>query len=160
MRAAILRLDPNLPLYDVETLSGRVGASLQNRRTPMLLLGLFSGMALLLAALGVYGVLAFSVGQRTQEIGIRMALGAATRDVLGLVLRQGGRLIAVGLALGIVGFLAVGRLLESLVFEISPLDTPSLLAATAVLCLVGIVACLIPARRAARVDPMVALRDE
>ncbi len=160
VRAAVLRTDPNLPLYDVQTLAGRIDASLQTRRTPMLLLALFSGMALLLAALGVYGVLAFSVGQRTQEIGIRMALGAAARDVLQLVLRQGGRLIVLGLAVGIAGYLAVSRLLQSLVYEVSPLDPFSVAAAAATLCLVGLAACFLPARRAARVDPMVALRDE
>ncbi len=160
LRRAVLEIDPNLPIFDLQTLAGRIEASLQTRRTPMLLLALFSGMALLLAALGVYGVLAFSVGQRTQEIGIRMALGAAARDVLQLILRQGGRLILAGLALGLVGYLAVSHLLRTLVFDISTLDAISIVGAGVVLCLVGLIACFLPARRAARVDPMVALRDE
>ncbi len=160
LRTAVLRVDPNLPIYDLQTLEGRVDGSLQTRKTPMLLLALFSGMALLLAALGVYGVLAFSVGQRTQEIGIRMALGAAARDVLNLILHQGGRLIVMGLVIGVIGYLAVSRLLQSLVYDISPLDTRSVAAAALVLCGVGLIACFLPARRASRVDPMVALRDE
>ena len=160
IRQAVLAVDPDLPVYDLQSLAGRVEGSLKSHRTPMLLLGVFSAMALLLAALGVYGVLAFSVGQRTQEIGIRMALGAATRDVLQLVLRQGLRLVLIGLLTGAAAFVAVGHLLRSLVFEISPIDPASLIGAAVVLGGIGLLACAIPARRAARVDPMVALRDE
>ena len=160
VRAAVLRVDSDLPIYDVQTLAHRVTGSLSNHRTPMLLLGIFSGMALLLSALGVYGVLAFSVGQRTQEIGIRMALGALAWDVLALVLRQGLALIAVGVAVGIAGFVAISRLLRSMVFELSTLDPLSILVSVSLLVAIAIVACTIPARRATRVDPMVALRDE
>ncbi|MCF3648754.1 ABC transporter permease [Synoicihabitans lomoniglobus] len=160
MRQAVLAADPDLPIYDIQTLASRVTGSLQTRRTPVLLLGLFSGMALLLAALGVYGVLAFSVGQRTQEIGIRMALGAAAKDVLRLILRQGLKLIGIGVGCGVLGYMAISRFLRSLVFEIAPLDAVALVAATVLLIGIAALACLLPARRAARVDPMVALRDE
>ncbi|WP_221032500.1 ABC transporter permease [Actomonas aquatica] len=160
LREAVLRVDSDLPIYDVQTLADRVTGSLSTQRTPMLLLGIFSGMALLLSALGVYGVLAFNVSQRTQEIGIRMALGALSRDVLNLILRQGLQLIAVGLALGLAGYFAVSRLLRSVVYELSPLDPLSLVSGGLTLALIALAACWIPARRAAKVDPMVALRDE
>lgn len=160
LREAVQSIDGSLPLYDVQTMTGRIATSLQNRRTPMVLLSLFSGMALLLAALGVYGVLAFSVGQRTQEIGIRIALGAAARDVLGLILRQGLRLIGIGVALGIAGYAAVSRSLSHLVFAVDPFDLRAVVGAALLLSGIGLFAALVPARRAARVDPMVALRND
>ena len=116
----------------------------------MLLLALFSGMALLLAALGIYGVLAFNVGQRTQEIGIRMALGATARNVLGLILNQGLRLVGLGVVVGILGFVAIGRFLKSMLFELTPLDPLAMIAASLVLSVIAILACMIPAGRAAR----------
>lgn len=160
LRQAVQAIDADLPVYDLQTMQARVTNSLLTRRTPMLLLGLFSGMALLLAVLGVYGVLAFNVGQRTQEIGIRMALGALARDVLRLVLRQGLHLITLGLALGLAGYMAASHLLRSLVFGVSTTDPAALMIAALVLATVAAAACLIPARRAARVDPMEALRSE
>jgi ABC-type antimicrobial peptide transport system permease subunit len=125
-----------------------------------LLLGLFSGLALLLAAIGIYGVLSYLVTQRTREIGIRMSLGASRSRVLGLVLKQGMRLAGIGFAIGLVGALVAGRLLSSLLHEVRPSD-PMIILLTA-LCLgaVALIACYLPARRAARVDPMVALRHE
>jgi predicted permease len=160
VRQAVLTLDAEQPLFDIQTMAGRIDGRLQRQRTPMLLIGLFSDMALLLAALGVYGALAFSVGQRTQEFGIRAALGATARNVLGLVLRQGLLLVGLGVGLGLVGYLVAGRFLRSLVFEITPLDPVSLLAGPAVLIIVALAACLLPARRATKVDPVVALRAE
>ncbi len=160
LRRAIQRIDPEQPLFNIETLAGRIDGTLQRQRVPMLLFGLFGGMALLLAALGVYGVLAFNVGQRTQEFGIRTALGATAREVAVLVVGQGLRWVAVGIVLGLVGYLAVSRFLRHLVFDITPLDPVSLLVGPAVLLAVALAACWIPARRAARVDPMVALRNE
>ena len=160
IRQTVLAIDKDLPIYDVRTLDGRIEESLLNRRTPMLLLALFSGMALLLAALGIYGVLAFNVGQRTQEIGIRMALGATARNVLGLILNQGLRLVGLGVVVGILGFVAIGRFLKSMLFELTPLDPLAMIAASLVLSVIAILACMIPAGRAARVSPMVALRDE
>ncbi len=160
LRQVVQNIDPELPVFDIQTLAARVEGSLERQRTPMVLLGLFSGMAVLLAALGVYGVLAFNVSQRTQEIGIRMALGAGTHNVLTMVIRQGSTLIALGLLLGLVGYLTVSRLLEHLVYEIAPMDPVSILSAGLVLSAIALLACVIPARKAASVDPMVALRDE
>jgi len=160
LRRAVQAIDPEQPLYDIETLAGRIDGALRRQRVPMLLLGLFGGMALLLAALGVYGVLAFNVGQRVQEFGIRTALGATMRDVAALVLKQGLRMVGVGIALGLAGYLAISRFLRHLVFDITPLDPLALLLGPAVLFAVAFLACWLPARRAARVDPMEALRNE
>jgi putative ABC transport system permease protein len=124
----------------------------------MSLLAGFAALALLLAAIGIYGVMAFTVGQRTQEIGIRMALGAQTRDVLKLVVRQGLRLVLIGLALGIAGALALTQLLSSLLFGVGTRDPVTFVAIAALLSLVTLFACYLPARRATRVDPLVALR--
>jgi predicted permease len=160
VRRAVLRIDPEQPLFDLQTLSGRIDGTLNQRKIPMRLLGVFSGMALLLAALGVYGVLAFNIGQRRREFGIRTALGATTRDVSILVLRQGLRLVGLGAVVGLIGYVAVSRFLRSLVFDISPLDPVSLLLGPAVLLAVAMLACWLPARRAATVHPTEALRGE
>lgn len=160
VRQTVLGIDSDLPVYQFRTLEERIDSSLQRQRTPMVLLSLFGGMALLLAALGVYGALAFSVGQRTQEMGIRMALGAATTDVLRLIMKQGLWLVTGGALIGFLGYLAVGRLLESLLFEIGPVDPVSFLGAFIILLSVASLACYLPARRATRIDPVVALRNE
>lgn len=159
-RRVIQRLDPEQPLYEVSTLENRVAETLQRQRVPMRLLGIFGGMALLLAALGVYGVLAFNVAQRTQEFGIRAALGATAGEVMALVVRNGLRLVLLGVGLGLAGYLGVSRALRSLIFEITPLDPLALVAASTVLVMTALLACWIPARRAARVAPLVALRGE
>ncbi|GAB5560941.1 MAG: ABC transporter permease [Synoicihabitans sp.] len=160
VRQTVLKIDPELPVYQFRTLEERISSSLQRQRTPMVLLMVFGLIALLLAALGVYGALAFSVGQRTQEMGIRMALGAAREDVMKLILGQGLRLVAIGSLIGLAGYLAVGRLLTHLLFEVRPIDPISFLAALAVLLVIAILACALPARRATRIDPAIALRDE
>jgi predicted permease len=160
VRRSVLRIDPEQPLFDLQTLAERIEGTLVQRKVPLRLLGVFGGMALLLASLGVYGVLAFNVGQRQREFGIRTALGATTGDVLNLVLKQGLRLVALGIVLGLLGYVAVSRLLRSQVFEVSPLDPISLLVGPAALLVVATLACWLPARRAARVDPIVALRSE
>jgi predicted permease len=160
VRRSVLRIDSEQPLFDLQTLAERIEGTLVQRKVPMRLLGVFGGMALLLASLGVYGVLAFNVGQRQREFGIRTALGATMGDVLNLVLGQGLRLVALGIVLGLLGYLAVSRLLRSQVFEVSPLDPISLLLGPAALLAVATVACWLPARRAAKVDPMEALRSE
>jgi putative ABC transport system permease protein len=160
IRQSVVSIDADLPIYDVRTLDGRIQESLLNRRTPMLLLALFSGMALLLAALGIYGVLAFNVNQRRQEIGIRMALGAASQDVLSLILNQGIRLVGLGVVLGVLGYIAISRFLKSMVFEITPLDPLAIIGSALALTVISLLACVIPARRASKVSPMVALRDE
>jgi ABC-type antimicrobial peptide transport system permease subunit len=160
VRQSVLRVDPEQPLFDLQTLAERIEGTLVQRKVPMRLLGVFGGMALLLAALGVYGVLAFNVSQRRREFGIRTALGATMRDVSNLVLGQGIRLVGLGTICGLLGYVAISRLLRSQVFEVSPLDPISLLLGPAALLVVATLACWLPARRAARVDPIVALRSE
>jgi len=137
-----------------------MSVSLTRRRFSMLLLGSFAGVALLLATLGTYGVIAHSVARRTQEIGIRMALGARPIDVLRLVLGQGARLALLGAALGVASALALTRLMASLLFGISPTDPATFVLTALLLPAVAVLASFVPARRATRVDPMIALRAE
>ena len=160
IREQVASLDKDIPVYDVKSMDEYVAASVAQPRLDSTLLGIFAGLALVLAMVGIYGVMSFSVEQRTNEIGIRMTLGAQRRDVLRLVLRQGLAIAAIGVTLGILGALGTSGLLKSLLFGVRPSD-PATLAGVALL-LVGCVlaACYIPARRAMRVDPMVALRYE
>ena len=159
-QAAVLRIDPELPLTDVKTMATRVDDSLTGRRLPLLLAGIFAGMALVLAAVGIYGVLAYSVTQRQREIGVRMALGAQPQQILEQFLGLGARLLAIGLPLGLIGAWLVGRAMAGLLFGIGPAN-PVVLGGTAViLAVAAMLACLFPARRAAKVDPSVALRAE
>ncbi len=153
-------LDANVPVFKVRTLEQQKSGSLALQRMAATLLSGFGVLALALAALGIYGVLAYSVSRRTREIGVRMALGAQVTDVLGLVLRQGFVLSAVGLGLGLAGAMGSTRLLRGFLFGIQPLDPLTFGAVSALLIGVVFLACWIPARRAARVDPMVALRSE
>jgi putative ABC transport system permease protein len=159
-RRALRELDPEQPAMFVLTLEQVLRDSVAQPRFRTLLLGLFAGLALLLAAVGLYGVLAYSVAQRTREIGVRLALGARPMDVIGMVVREGMTLVVVGVAAGIAGAWALARVLEGLVFGISPRDTATFLGVSLLLLLVALLACWIPARRASRVDPMVALRYE
>jgi len=160
VRAAVHSADPEQPIYDFKTMAQRMDDTAQPRRAPMVLLSLFSGVALLLAALGVYGVLAFSVTQRTAEFGIRLALGATARDIAALVLRQGSLLVVTGIAAGLAGYLALSRIVAQLLYGVSAADPVTLALAPLVLALVALVASLLPARRATKVDPMTALRAE
>jgi predicted permease len=159
-RSALQQLDPELPLAGVATMDQLLADSLSRSRFTMLLLGIFSAVALVLAAVGIYGLIAYSVTQRTQELGIRIALGAQRRDVLRLVLTQGTRLTLLGVALGILAALALSRLLATLLFGVSATDPLTIAAVAGLLAFVALLACFIPARRATRVDPIIALRYE
>ncbi|HTU34195.1 MAG TPA: ABC transporter permease [Candidatus Acidoferrum sp.] len=160
VRTVLASLDKDLPIYDVETMDGYMSSSIAAKRFITLLLGLFAVLALVLATVGMYGVMAFSVGQRTRELGIRMALGADRQSVMQMVLWQGARLALVGVAIGIATALAVTRVLAGFLFEVHPTDPATYAAIAILLILVASAACYIPARRAMRVDPMVALRYE
>jgi putative ABC transport system permease protein len=159
VRSALLSLDPEQPLADVRTMEEWVGRSLEGRRTPMVLLGLFGAVALILSAIGIYGVLAFSVAQRVREFGIRQALGADRGSILSLVLRQGMQTTIIGIVLGIAGALALTRYLQTLLFGVEAYDITVFAAVTMLLLAIAALACYLPARRATRIDPMTALRD-
>ncbi|HKE60589.1 MAG TPA: FtsX-like permease family protein, partial [Pyrinomonadaceae bacterium] len=160
VRSELAAIDPDQPLSSLMTMEQRISDSVAPRRFNMFLLGLFAALALLLAAVGIYGIMAFSVTQRTHEIGVRMALGASRRDVLGLILRNGFKLALLGIGLGLIGAFAATRLLSALLFEVSPTDPATFVIDAVVLAVVALLACYIPARRATRVDPLVALRYE
>ena len=158
VRGAVHDLDPDLPVARIEPLSQIVAASIAQPRFYMLLLTAFAGTALFLAALGLFGVISVGVSQRTREIGVRMALGARSADVLGLVLREAATLAVLGIAIGLATALALSRTLSTLLFNLSPRDPLTFAAAPLVLLLTAVVAALLPARRAAHVDPIEALR--
>jgi ABC-type antimicrobial peptide transport system permease subunit len=141
-------------------MSDTVADSLVRPRFLSLLLGAFSVIALALAAVGIYGVMAYSVSQRTQEIGVRVALGARSSDVMKMVLGQGTKLAAVGVGIGLVGAFALTRVMSTLLFEVSVTDPVTFAAVVALLAIVALLACYIPARRATKVDPLIALRCE
>jgi predicted permease len=160
LREEISRLDPDLAVFDVHSMSERIDLSLSSRRTSMLLANAFGGVALFLASLGIYGVLAYLVARRTREIGIRVALGSTRAGILRLVLREGFELVALGLVLGFAGALSLHKAVASEVYGVRPLDPLVLASVMTLLAIVALVACAVPARRAMRVDPMVALRYE
>jgi predicted permease len=160
VRRELQALDPDLPMYRTRTMDERVEASMARPRFAMTLLTVFAGFALALAAIGIYGVMAYLVSQGTRDIGIRIALGATQRSVLGMVLRQGTVIAAIGLAAGLMGAWALTRLMQSLLFGVSGTDRLTFVAVAVMLALVAVTATFIPARRAARIDPMVALRAE
>lgn len=160
LRQTVARIDANLPLYDVQTLEAQIATSLGGERLLALLSSAFGTLAALLAAVGMYGVISYSVERRTQEIGIRKALGAQDGDVLKMIVGQGMKLAAAGVALGLVGAFSVTRLMGSLLFGVGTGDPVTFAAAAILLALVAFFACYIPARRATKVDPMIALRYE
>src|SRR5438445_540558 len=160
LRSEIARLDPDLAVFDVHSMSERIDLSLSSRKTSMLLANAFGVVALFLASLGIYGVLAYLVAQRTREIGIRVALGSSRVGILGLVLREGFELVAIGLVLGFVGAAFLQKAVASEIYGLRPLDPLVLASVMALLASVALAACAVPARRATRVDPIVALRYE
>jgi putative ABC transport system permease protein len=160
IREAVKAIDKDQPVDKVTTMSSVVSASIVGRSFYMQLLGTFGALAFILAAIGIYGVVSFSVAQRTREIGIRVALGARRGDVLGLVLKEALRLTALGVGLGLIGAFAATRVLRSLLFEVKPTDPATFICLSLLLTLVALLASYIPARRATKVDPLVALRYE
>jgi putative ABC transport system permease protein len=160
IKSQVLTIDKNQPIYNIQTLDTVMSESLSPRRFNMLILGIFAGIALVLAAVGIYGVIAYSVNQRSQEIGIRIALGAQRFDVLKLVVGQGMVLTTVGLVTGLAASVMLTRLISSLLFGVTATDFSTFAIISLVLTSVAFVACYVPGRRATKVDPMIALRYE
>jgi len=160
LRSAVAALDPDLPLFDVRTMEARLSDSVAQPKFRTALLGTFAAMALVMAVIGIYGVMAFSVVQRTHELGIRIALGARRNVVIGLVLRHGAVLAGLGIVIGLAGALALTRVLQTLLFEVKPTDPLTFTMVPVALMGVALFACWLPARRASKVDPMAALRAE
>jgi putative ABC transport system permease protein len=153
-------VDRDKPASAVQTVEQNLDRQIQYQRLYVLLLGIFGVVAAILAAIGIYGVMAYSVAERTREIGIRMALGAGARDVLALVVRQALLLIAIGLVVGIAASFALTRLIKTALYEVTPTDPATFVAVALSLTAVALIACFIPTRRAVEVDPTVALRYE
>jgi putative ABC transport system permease protein len=160
VRNEVLALDKNQPVYSIRTLDNVLSQSVAVPRFRTWLLGVFAGLALMLAAVGIYGVISYAVSQRTQEIGIRMALGAQAADVLKLIVRGGMTLALIGVVLGLAGAFALTRLMSTLLFGVRPTDAMTFVVVSVGLIVVALLACFIPARRATKVDPLVALRYE
>jgi len=160
VRAAVIEAGNDQPVYGVRTMDQIVSASIADRRFSMLLLGIFAGLALLLAAVGIYGVISYTVAQRTREIGIRMALGAGRADVLKVVIAQGMLPVLAGLAIGLAASFGLTRLMAGMLYGVNAGDPVTFVGVALMLAAVALIATLVPARRATRVAPMVALRYE
>jgi len=160
VKKVLAEIDPNQPVTNIMTMDAVMAASLGDSRFFMQLFGIFAGVAVLLAAMGIYGVMSYSVSERTHEIGIRMALGAHRGDVLGLIAKLWLKLTLIGVAIGIALAIGVTRLISSFLFGVKPTDPLTYAAVAVGLAAIALLACYIPARRAMRVDPLVALRYE
>src|SRR5262249_44069228 len=160
IRREAQKLDASLPIYNIKTLEEQKDRSLYTARLAATLLSVFGGLALMLASVGLYGVMAYVVGQRRREIGVRLALGAQRRDVFRLVVKEGMALAAVGVAMGLAGALAGTRLLTKFLYGVEPTDATTFICVALLLAVVALLANYLPARRAARTDPMQALRAE
>jgi putative ABC transport system permease protein len=160
IRHQVNRLDPDQPIANVRTMDERITRSLSGRRFNMVMLGLFAVLALTLAAVGIYGIVAYSVTERTHEIGVRLALGAQRRDVIAMVVRHGMMMTVAGTGVGLAAAFAVVRVMSGLLYGVSAADPVTFIAIPVLLLAVALAACYIPARRATRVDPMIALRAE
>jgi len=160
VRQAVWKVDPDQPMWKMRTVEFLLERNVANRKFLMLLMGIFAGLALILAMIGLYGVISYVVNQRLQEIGVRMALGAQANDILGMVLRQGMILALMGVGLGLAVAWLVTRLIERLLYQVSPTDPLTFAGIAVLLTLLALLACFLPARRATRVDPLVALRYE
>jgi ABC-type antimicrobial peptide transport system permease subunit len=158
VRSAVASLDRAIPVYGVQTIDDVMAATNRGDQFTTLLLSAFSTLALLLAAVGTYGVIAFGVNERTREIGVRMALGAESSSVLAMVLREGVSLLSIALPIAMLGVWAASRGLRGLLFGVSPADPVTVVMAIGTLLLATLVACYLPARRAANVDPLIAIR--
>ena len=160
IRQVVASIDKEQPVFGIATMQDVVDASVSEPRTTLILLGLFSGLALVLAAIGIYGVISYSVGQREKELGIRIALGAKRGDVLRLVLAQGGKIALAGIVAGMAASLGLTQLMAKLLYSVSAFDPVTFSAAALGLALIAMAACYIPARRSLGVDPLIALRQE
>jgi ABC-type antimicrobial peptide transport system permease subunit len=160
LRNTLRRLDPELPLSELKSMDARIADSLVARRSPALLTGIFAGVALVLAAVGTYGVLSYAVAQRQREIAVRMALGARPAQIGGQFLTLGVRLLVAGTLFGLAGAWLAGHAMQTILFDVPALHIPTLSATAAILSAISLLACWLPSRRATKVDPMTALRAE
>jgi putative ABC transport system permease protein len=160
VRREVQSIDPAIPVFGTRTMDEIVAKYLEQRRFALELLGIFAGVALVLASIGIYGVMAYTFSQRTNEIGIRMAMGAQRGDILKIAVGEGALIVIVGLVAGLVGSLALTRFLQTMLFNVKPTDPITFAAISGLLSAVALAACFVPARRATRVDPLVALRHE
>jgi putative ABC transport system permease protein len=160
VRKAVMAVDARQPLSDMRTMDWVISSAVARQQFNLLLMGVFAAIALLLAAVGIYGVVSYQVGQRARELGIRVALGATRGQILRVVVGQGLKPIAAGLLAGLIATLALTRLIQALLYQVSPRDPWTIAAISAVLAAVACLACYVPARRATKIDPIAALRCE